>query len=181
MTLVSLSKVLYYNSFSSPRGKWVEVDIVYEKGTSALGSSGLYRDLRNIKKGCYWPYDQGTNVKRIDTVIVKCAIYKFVIIIFWQSSHSHTDMAESANALEWSHTHAILVHGSSPNTRNQNIGIGSFQNAQRTCMAPILSSILGAKFYTKHLTPKMPETVDLHCVEVRCKGGQYLRTKLLLL
>ena len=27
-----------------------------------------------IKKGCYWPYDQVTNVKRTDTVIVKCAI-----------------------------------------------------------------------------------------------------------
>ena len=25
-------------------------------------------------KGCYWPNDQGTNVKRIETVIVKCPI-----------------------------------------------------------------------------------------------------------
>ena len=41
MSLLSLSKIFYYNCFSSPRGiNWVparvEVDIVYEKTTSAL-------------------------------------------------------------------------------------------------------------------------------------------------
>ena len=37
---------------------------------------GLYtpKGAEKHLKGCYWPYDQGTNVKRFDTVIVKCAI-----------------------------------------------------------------------------------------------------------
>ena len=50
---------------------------MYEKATSALQSAQgciLPRELRKIKKDCYWPNDQGTNVKRIDKVIVKCAI-----------------------------------------------------------------------------------------------------------
>ena len=46
MTLVSLSKIHYYNCFSSPRGKWVparvEVYIAYEKAFGALWLPMLY-------------------------------------------------------------------------------------------------------------------------------------------
>ena len=44
---------------------WTVAQIVYSQGS-----------WETLKKGCYWPYDQGINVKRIATVIVKCAIYK---------------------------------------------------------------------------------------------------------
>ena len=74
--LESLSKTFYCHCFSSPRGyKWVparvEVDIVLEKAFGALRQSGLYtpqgakKDYRND----FWPYDLGTNVKRIDTLL----------------------------------------------------------------------------------------------------------------
>ena len=50
MTLVSLSKILYYNCFSSPRGR-VAVDIVCEKALEAYGCPGciLPREPRRIK------------------------------------------------------------------------------------------------------------------------------------
>ena len=47
----------------------VEVDIVYKKAILALRQLELY-----TLKRFYCSYDQGTNVKRITTVIVKYAI-----------------------------------------------------------------------------------------------------------
>ena len=47
-----------------------------KKSSERYGSPGLYtpqgaeKDYRND----YWPSDQGTNVKRIEDIIVKCAI-----------------------------------------------------------------------------------------------------------
>ena len=53
---------------------WVAVDIVYEKSFGALRLPRLYTPLSEGAKkikGMFWPNDQGTNVKRIETVIVK--------------------------------------------------------------------------------------------------------------
>ena len=77
VVLVSLSKTLYCDCFSSPREyKWVparvEVDIVFEKAFWALRQlravytpQGAEKDYRDD----YWPSDQGADVKRIDTLL----------------------------------------------------------------------------------------------------------------
>ena len=87
--VVFLSKIHYYNCFSWPRGVNGYM-YMYMQGYIARlilcmkKPQAPYRQLRAVYsqgswetlKGCSWPYDydQGTDLKRIDTVIVKYAI-----------------------------------------------------------------------------------------------------------
>ena len=61
----------------------VEVDTVYAKAFGALRLPLTPQGAENRLKECYWPNDQGSNVKRIETVIVLCAILRtcYIIII----------------------------------------------------------------------------------------------------
>ncbi len=53
--------------------KWVparvEVDIVFEKAFGKPQQPGLYTPQGERLQECYWPNDQGTNVKRIETLL----------------------------------------------------------------------------------------------------------------
>ena len=82
LTLVSLEQDTLLELFLFTQGyNWVparvEVDIVYDKamGAWAVYFPGNWERL----KGCYWPYDQDTNVKRI-RIIVKMR-YKNLLLI----------------------------------------------------------------------------------------------------
>ena len=79
--LCSWARFFTMNCFSSPRcinGNLVWYRCWYWKSLWSLYSPLVVYSPRSWKKllECCWPNDQGTNVKRIDGVIVKCAIWE---------------------------------------------------------------------------------------------------------